>query len=187
MQLTLGKGEDPALYEEAVIGFEVLYDTEFTEEDKISTALVALGVEHGETMYNAIQRIEDKGEEVTFADLMKAVKAKWRATGSGYDQMPDAPTETALVASVRTANDGVTCYYCGENGHVRRDCPIMKQAREVMQTVKCGYPGCGKMGHTTETCWNSSPKNAKYCPKRFKLRSNSEPEVAEVDTVEVLV
>lgn len=27
---------------------------------------------------------------------------------------------------VRNTNDGVTCYYCKEKGHIRRNCPKLK-------------------------------------------------------------
>ena len=163
-------------YETAVIELEVGYDTKFAEEDKISTALIVLGPEHGETMYNSIQRMEDKGEEVTFADLMEAVKAKWHATGQGFDHIPDAPMETALVAGAKSTNvnNVLTCYYCGEKGHMRRNCPIMKQAKGAMKSAKCKL--CDRMGYTTEICSND-PKNAKFCPANFKSRNQPEPEV----------
>ena len=187
MTLKLGKGEDPALYEEAVIELEVSYDTEFTEEDKISTALIALGPEHGKTMYNAIQQIEDKGELVTFSDLMEAVKDKRRALLQGRDDEDDEPTETALVTArrpaVRTAdyNPNVFCWYCAEQGHIKRKCPIWLRVQEKLKNTKCGYPGCGRMGHTTEMCWND-PKNASKRPANFKPSTDS-----NVDTIEVLV
>ena len=196
MQITLGKGEDPASYETAVISLEVSYDSEFAEEDKISTALVALGPEHGETMYNAIQRIEDKGEMVTFSDLMEAVKDKWCATGSGRDAMPDVPDETCLVAAGRSAgpanggmlrhanyNPNIFCWYCAEKGHIKRECPIWLRVKEAMKNNKCGYPGCGRMGHTTDMCWND-PKNAKKRPANWKSRDG---QGGEADTIEVLV
>ena len=103
MQLTLGKGEGLTDYEMAVIKLGVSYNGEFADDDKISIALIALGLEHGETMYNTIKRIETKGELSTFSDLMEAVKDKWRATGSGLDSMPDSHAETSLIATGRFA------------------------------------------------------------------------------------
>ena len=100
MQLSHIKGSDPAEYENAVISLEVTYDTEFSEEDKISTAMLALGAEHGETIHNAIARLEDKGQVPTFVKIMDALKDKWRATCEGRDDpLGELPTETALAAA----------------------------------------------------------------------------------------
>ena len=99
VQLTMGKQKDPTLYEEAVIELEVLYDTKFTEEDNILTTLIALGPKHGKTMHNAIKQIEDKGELVTFSDLMEAVKDKRCALLQGLDDTTDTLSETCLVAA----------------------------------------------------------------------------------------
>ena len=150
--------------------------------------MIALGQEHGETMYNAIQRIEDKGEVVTFSDLMEALKDKRRALLQGRDdEEDDEPTETALVAAGRPAerpadyNPNVFCWHCAEQGHIKRKCPIWLRLQEKLKDVKCGYPGCGRKGHTTDMCWND-PKNASKRPANFKPRTDS-----NVDTIEVLV
>ena len=52
-----------------------------------------------------------------------------------------------------------------------------------MKTVKCEYPGCGRMGHTTEMCWND-PKNADKRPARFKAKDS---DAKEADGVDLLI
>ena len=54
-------------------------------------------------------------------------------------------------------------------------------SQEKLKDVKCGYPGCGRKGHTTDMCWND-PKNESKRPANFKPRTDS-----NVDTIEVLV
>ena len=77
-------------------------------------------------------------------------------------------------------NPNIFCWYCAEKGHFKLDCKIYLQVKEAMKNRKCGCPGCGRMGHTTEISWND-PKNASKRPANWKSRTDS-----NVDTIEDL-
>eukprot|EP00536_Pseudo-nitzschia_multiseries_P001223 jgi/Psemu1/2813/gm1.2813_g len=52
------------------------------------------------------------------------------------------------------------CYAYGEEQHIKRDCPALKN---------CSH--CGRKGHTEATCWNKHPEKK---PKWLKAKNNPE-------------
>ncbi len=60
------------------------------------------------------------------------------------------------------------CYYCGETGHVQRQCVVKKRAEDVMKSVQ--YYGCGGYGYMRHSCpasylpQASQPPAADYPP-----------------------
>lgn len=46
-----------------------------------------------------------------------------------------------LQLPVRNTNDGVTCYYCKEKGHIRRNCPKLKDKEINRNSIASAQKG----------------------------------------------
>ena len=162
-----------------VMTIEMEYGVKFDEEEKIAQALIALGPEYGEKMNDKAKTLEEKGETVTFVELMEGAKEKWRVSGKGARMKQEVPVESSLTdanlgSNADVANTGgrhanKTCYHCGRTGHIKIDCPEWIQFKRNMKNAVCGYPGCGQKGHTTARCWED-PANAKHRPPGWVSR-----------------
>jgi hypothetical protein len=53
-----------------------------------------------------------------------------------------------------------------------------RSKREDRSHLKCTYPGCGKIGHTEETCWTKDPSKA---PRSLKDRSTANTESKPIE------
>ena len=179
MEIRPCEGEDPDKYLSAVLKIEMDAGVKFDEEEKIAQALIALGPEYGEKMNDKAKTLEEKGETVTFVELMEGAKEKWRVSGKGARMKQEAPVESSLTdanlgSNADVANTGgrhanKTCYHCGRTGHIKIDCPEWIQFKRNMKNAVCGYPGCGQKGHTTARCWED-PANAKHRPPGWVSR-----------------
>ena len=194
MEIRPCEGEDPDKYLSAVLKIEMDAGVKFDEEEKIAQALIALGPEYGEKMNDKAKTLEEKGETVTFVELMEGAKEKWRVSGKGARMKPEVPIEASLTdanlgSNADTANLGrfanYICHHCGQKGHLKRDCDEWKRIKAQMSNVKCDYPGCPGYGHTKERCWED-PKNARFRPRDWKSRINNQ-ETSASNVIEVFV
>jgi len=73
-------------------------------------------------------------------------------------------SETCMVSATRKA--GVTCFFCGERGHIRRQCP------RVSSPTSSDRPTSRDQGQGTRRCFVCGDPShlASVCPNRFRPR-----------------
>lgn len=89
------------------------------------------------------------------------------------------------VVETKGAGKPTTCYGCGEEGHMKRNCPSLFKAGGVSHSRTCYR--CGKEGHMSRDCLAPAPRRvgqnkcfvcgdvahmAPACPKRFGAASS---------------
>ena len=82
---------------------------------------------------------------------------------------PSGSNETELADAnyMSDFTKNKVCYNCHEKGHLRNQCPKLKDKSGTHSGLVCNL--CGHMGHTKDRCWED-PMNANRRPGNWVYR-----------------
>ncbi|XP_014798125.1 PREDICTED: endogenous retrovirus group K member 19 Gag polyprotein-like [Calidris pugnax] len=117
--------------------------------------LMQLAVENANTQCRrALDPI--RGKATTLNDLIRACQ---------HVETEDHKFEmlaTALAQNLTVARASVKCFSCGQDGHMRKDCPKKKRERDKTPNELC--PRCQKGYHWSNQCHSKYDKNGNLLP-----------------------
>ena len=174
IKLKMNKNKDPDKYFRKLAVLKNKYcsnSSTFDNEKMIAATLSKAPSIYGSVLTSVLR---EKGSALKINDLQEALKEHWRirhnlvSEGEEIedDDSKDEEKETALNA---VAN--VKCYNCGQRGHKKNNCPLLKKNDAKKGNKKKKFTGtchnCGKVGHKVADCWMLE-KNKSKRPSNWK-------------------
>ena len=72
---------------------------------------------------------------------------KKRARNYNIRSMQSTQAQDELDTGPANTTPGMLCYYCGESGHRKKECPVKQKAQKAMRCYTCN-----RFGHTSRFC-----------------------------------
>jgi hypothetical protein len=166
--IAIKKNDDPAGLFDQISDIKNRYNSAAYKigEEQLQAAVLEISPD----AYHGVLTVDRraKGDACATENLQEAMNELWRKLGRKKERSEDN-TEIILGAFVGT------CYSCGTNGHVAKDCRKPKKNKVDSRGVCVGnkFKGklktCGMCGHMTKDCFEDE-KNASKRPNGCKSK-----------------
>ena len=140
------KYEAPAKLGEKLSATLNKYKVRITKDKEVASVISASPKKYASTIAGVQCDKENAGDKLTAEGLIDAMTKQWRIKkGSNANKEDDYESGDETIPVLSMVNFNGKCFKCGKDGHMKINCPMLKNGKT------CKH--CGKLGHDDDVCF----------------------------------